>query len=290
LCAAGFYVTALLTVVPFSIIPVSVGSAATLLLVNIFPARRARDLLMLVSLIFAAALVLLLRFIQPEQLLRVESLPDITDFFATLQSPITPMLPSFWAGESLFAALEGGLDWLHNAALWSTAAAFTVMLGAAQERWHFAGYSRSQEAPRTEVHRGFGRSIVSSGLLPLSVVRQQLLVKDLKVFLRDVSQWLQLLPLSALVLLYLYNFRAFDLGRIPYMSGVIKNLYAFVNLGPRGVRRRHRRRADSSFRQCRRRGRRSGSSARHPCRCAIFSGRNSGPGSCRFSCSPSCSR
>ena len=40
------------------------------------PARRARDVLMLVSLLFAAAIVLTLRFIQPERLLRVESLPD----------------------------------------------------------------------------------------------------------------------------------------------------------------------------------------------------------------------
>lgn len=229
----GFYITGALTIVPFSIIPVAVGSAATLVLVNVFPARRARDLLMLVSLLFAAALVLLLRFIQPEQLLRVESLPDITDFFATLQSPITPMLPSFWAGESLFAALQGGLDWLHGAALWTTALAFTAMLGAAQERWHFSGYSRSQEAPRTKFTRFHTIDRVVHAL-PISIVRQQLLVKDLKVFLRDVGQWLQLLPLSALVLLYLYNFRAFDLGRIPYMSDVIKNLYAFVNLGLAG--------------------------------------------------------
>lgn len=229
----GYYITAALTIVPFSIIPVAVGSAATLLLVNVFPARRARDLLMLVSLLFAAALVLLLRFIQPEQLLRVESLPDITDFFATLQSPVTPMLPSFWAGESLFASLQGGLDWLHGAALWTTACAFTAILGAAQERWHFSGYSRSQEAPRTKFTQFHVIDRIARAL-PLSIVRRQLLVKDLKVFLRDVSQWLQLLPLSALVLLYLYNFRAFDLGRIPYMSGVIKNLYAFVNLGLAG--------------------------------------------------------
>jgi ABC-2 type transport system permease protein len=229
----GFYVTAALTIIPFSVIPVTVGSAATLLLVNVFPARRARDLLMLVGLLFAAALVLLLRFIQPEQLLRVESLPDITDFFATLQSPITPMLPSFWAGESLFAALHGGLDWLHAAALWTTAAAFTAVLGAAQEQWHFSGYSRAQEAPRTKFtqFRIVDRLVHA---LPLSTIRRQLLVKDVKVFLRDVSQWLQLLPLSALVLLYLYNFRAFDLGRIPYMSAVVKNLYAFVNLGLAG--------------------------------------------------------
>ena len=45
-------------------------------------------------------------------------------------------------------------------------------------------------------------------VLPMSTVRRQLLLKDAKVFLRDVSQWLQLLPLLALVLLYLYNFQA----------------------------------------------------------------------------------
>ena len=37
---------------------------------------------MLMGLLFAGSLVVLLRMIQPEQLLRVESLPDITDFFA----------------------------------------------------------------------------------------------------------------------------------------------------------------------------------------------------------------
>ena len=40
------------------------------------------------------------------------------------------------------------------------------------------------------------------------------------MFLRDVSQWSQLLLLLALVLVYLYNFRVLDLERIPYMSGV----------------------------------------------------------------------
>jgi ABC-2 type transport system permease protein len=66
-------------------------------------------------------------------------------------------------------------------------------------------------------------------------VRRHLLIKDLKVFLRDVSQWSQLLLLLALVLVYLYNFRVLDLGRIPYMSGVIKNVYAFLNLGLAGL-------------------------------------------------------
>jgi ABC-2 type transport system permease protein len=233
-CAgAGFYVTAVLTLVPFSIIPVAAGTAATLVLVNTFPARRARDILMLMGLLFAASLVVVLRFIRPEQLLKVESLPDLTDFFATLQSPITPLLPSFWAGETLFASLQGSRDPLHAAALWTTALGMMVVLRAASERWHFSGYSRSQEAPKARFTR-LRALDAAVNALPLSPVRRQLLIKDLKIFLRDVSQWSQLLLLLALVLLYLYNFRVLDLSRIPYMSGFLKNMYAFLNLGMAG--------------------------------------------------------
>jgi len=233
-CApASFYIPSALTIVPFAIIPVAVGTACTLLLVNVFPARRARDLLMLMGFLFAASIVVLLRMIRPEQLLRVESLPDVTGFFSTLQSPVTPLLPSFWAGELLFASLKGGWDALHAGALWATALAFCVGLRAADERWHFSGYSRSQEAPKARFAK-FRTLDVLAGVLPLSPVRRQLLVKDLKIFLRDVSQWSQLLLLLALVLIYLYNFRVLDLGRIPYMSGFVKNVYAFVNLGMAG--------------------------------------------------------
>ena len=68
----------------------------------------------------------------------------------------------------------------------------------------------------------------------MSVVRRNLLVKDVKVFLRDVTQWSQLLLLLALVVMYLYNFQVLDLDRIPYMAGFIKNFYAFLNLGLAG--------------------------------------------------------
>jgi len=233
-CASWWFViTATMTVVPFVVIPVALGSAITLLLVNVFPARRARDILMLMGLVFAMSIVLLLRFMQPERLLRVESMPEVTDFFATLQSPITPLLPSFWAGEALFAGLQNGRDLLHIGALWSTAAAVVVLVGWAFERWHFAGFSKAQEARKARFTQWRVLDRLAN-LLPLSQVRKHLLIKDLKVFLRDVSQWSQLLLLLALVMVYLYNFRVLDLERIPYMSGFLKNTYAFLNLAMAG--------------------------------------------------------
>jgi ABC-2 type transport system permease protein len=217
------------TVVPFVVIPSGLGAMVTLALVSVFPARRARDVLMLMGLLFGIAIVMLLRFIRPERLLSVQSLPDVTAFFATLQSPATPFLPSFWAGESLFAALGGRVDLLHLGALWTTALALTVVARAAYGRQYFAAWSKAQEARKAR----FTRLTLLDPVvrrLPLSPGRHALLVKDLKVFLRDTTQWSQLLLLLALALVYVYNFRVLDLDRLPYMSRFIKNVYAFVNL------------------------------------------------------------
>jgi len=229
-CAGwAYYATILLATLPFVLIPCASGAVVTLLLVNIFPARRARDILMLMGLLFAAALVMLLRFVRPERLLSVESLPDVTAFFATLQSPVTPLLPSFWAGESLFAALQGRIDGLHLGALWTTALFSVVVARALYGRLYFSGWSKAQEARKARFTRL--RAVESvAALLPGRPSTRVLLAKDLKVFLRDTAQWSQLLLLVALVLVYLYNFRVLDLDRLPYMSGFVKNAYAFVNL------------------------------------------------------------
>lgn len=229
-CApASYYAVAVLTVVPFVLIPTALGCLVTLGLVSVFPARRARDVLMLMGLLFAVALVLLLRFMRPERLLSIQSLPDVTAFFAALQSPVTPFLPSFWAGETLFAALRGEMDALHLGALWTSAAALMVVARAVYGRKHFAAWSKAQEARKARFTR-FGFLDPLLHWLPLSPARRALLVKDVKVFLRDTTQWSQLLLLLALAFVYVYNFRVLDLDRIPYMSRVVKNVYAFVNL------------------------------------------------------------
>lgn len=228
-----FYAAALLAVLPFVVIPATGGALVTLVLVNVFPARRARDILMLMGLLFAGAVVMLLRFMKPERLLKVESLPDITGFFATLQSPVTPLLPSFWAGEAIFSGLLGGFDAVHLGALWTTAFAIVVAVRLAYGAWYFTGWSKAQEARKAR----FTRLVLLERIvhrLPVAPATRQLVLKDLKVFLRDTTQWSQLLLLLALALVYLYNFRVLDLDRIPYMSGIVKNAYAFVNLGLAG--------------------------------------------------------
>ncbi len=55
-----------------------------------------------------------------------------------------------------------------------------------------------------------------------------------KSFFRDPNQWSQLLLLTALVVVYLYNFRVLPLDKSPLPSFFLQNLISFLNMGLAG--------------------------------------------------------
>ena len=73
------------TFLPFLIIPTVIGSAITLLLVNIFPARRTRDILSVIAVLAAGGIVVLFRLVRPERLARPEGFRSLVDFITILR-------------------------------------------------------------------------------------------------------------------------------------------------------------------------------------------------------------
>ena len=73
--------------VPFLIVPAVIGSAITLLLVNIFPARRTRDILSVIAVLAAGGIVLLFRIVRPERLARPEGFRSLVEFVTILRTP-----------------------------------------------------------------------------------------------------------------------------------------------------------------------------------------------------------
>ncbi|MFQ5667131.1 MAG: hypothetical protein ACE5I7_11945 [Candidatus Binatia bacterium] len=102
-----FYLATLATLPPFLVIPAAIGVACTAVLVNLFPARRTRDILVLLSLVAVAVLYLLLRVLQPERLVNPETFANFVQFLAAMQTPSSPLLPSTWVAEVLSPLLTG---------------------------------------------------------------------------------------------------------------------------------------------------------------------------------------
>ncbi len=229
----GYVIASVLVLIPFLVLPAVVGTGVTLLLVNLFPARRTRDLLALAGLLAAGVIVALFRFLQPERLMRPEEFRDLVDFMAVLRTPTSVWLPSQWASDALMSTLTGSFDVLPFLLLGSTAAAALVGGSILHERWYRAGYTRAQEGAERRDGRGRSQAL-EIALRPFRPATRQLVAKEIRLFLRDATQWSQLVLLGVLVVVYVYNIKVLPLYSGEQLSFLLVNAISFLNLGLAG--------------------------------------------------------
>jgi ABC-2 type transport system permease protein len=224
-----FPLIVLATCLPFLVVPAVIGSAVTLLLVNIFPARRTRDILSVMAVLAAGGIVVLFRVVRPERLARPEGFRSLVDFITILRGPTSPMLPSEWVQRAVMSWLTRKTDLLPYYLLWSTAAAAFV-IGALLHRALYAmGFSKAQESGEKWVKSGIMAKVGHRLLTPFGIVRRELVLKELRLFFRDTTQWSQLILLGVLVLVYVFNIKYLPL-RGEGMTFFLVNIVPFLNL------------------------------------------------------------
>ena len=230
-----FVVVSLVTLAAFFLIPAALGSAITLVLVNVFPARRARDLLALIGLLAAAGVVVLFRLLRPEQIVTPEGFSSLVDFIAALQTPGSVWLPSEWAAESIMAPLRNeGAEWFPLFLLVTTAGSFTVVGAWLHERYFAEGYSRAQEGASLKEGSARGGRRLDRLFGWLRPDTRALVVKDIRSFFRDTTQWSQLILLAVLVVVYVYNIKVLPLFTGVEVGFFLVNVVSFLNLGLAG--------------------------------------------------------
>jgi ABC-2 type transport system permease protein len=230
----AYYLGLVLTIFPFLIIPAGAGVIVTMLLVNAFPARRAKDILVLLGLLFFVVLYILFRMLQPEKLVNPDAFPTLVQYLTAMRAPVSPLLPSYWATETLTPLLRTikGDSLFYLLMLWSTAAASIVIGEWVCGMIYYTGWSRSQEGKKSSISRSRTADVFFRLLsLPFRGKMQAIVLKDVKLFFRDTSQWSQLFLLFALMFVYIYSFKLLPLERAAMPSFYLQNLLSFLNLG-----------------------------------------------------------
>ena len=224
---------ALAAFIPYLILPAVAGTALTLVLVNVFPARRTRELLGLIATGAVVIVVVSLRFLRPEQLAQPEGFRNLVEYLAVLRTPTSPFLPSEWTASMVMNWLLRVADPWPVAKLWGTAA-LAVTLGALLHgRLYSLGFSKAQEGAERKVRRPL-RGPLSRLLRSQPASRREFILKDLRLFFRDNTQWSQLILLAVLLMVYLFNIKSLPLysgERVPFR---LVTLISFLNLGLAG--------------------------------------------------------
>lgn len=265
---AWFYPSAFLAWVVFCTIPVSAGVAVVFVLINVFPARRLRDVLMVFFVVIAAVFIYLARYLRPERLTNPEARASIQEYVSSLELAGSSLSPATWLTELLAYGTKlpvaGGPAWLglYALALPVVALALYFLAEALSLKVYFRGWSLTQESKRVDpegrtgpvmighrqelvdqsefiriipdrLRRVLDRIVVAAArILSLFAPRKAkpVLEKDLLTFFRDTSQWSQLLIIGAIVAVYLLNIWALNLQKGVDIPSV-RGTVSFLNLG-----------------------------------------------------------
>ncbi|HEX6598429.1 MAG TPA: hypothetical protein VF034_03845 [Gemmatimonadaceae bacterium] len=215
--------------VPFLMVPAVIGSAITLVLVNVFPARRTRDILSVIAVLAAGGIVLLFRIVRPERLARPEGFRSLVDFVTVLRTPTSPFLPSEWVQRAVLGWLDYRPDWMAVYLLWSTAAAAFVLGALLHRQLYSIGFSKAQESGQRAVRGGRLSRASHRAFRPLGILKRELVLKEVRLFFRDTTQWSQLILLAVLVVVYVFNIKYLPL-RGEGITFFLVNVVPFLNL------------------------------------------------------------
>ena len=225
-----FYSLILSTMVALAIIASGVSVIVVMLAVIIIPANRMRNVFLFLGILFFVIIYLAIRLVKPELMVDPEIFSSVLVYVSALKTPSSPLLPSTWAYDSLRAGLAGSVTQalFHTALSWSFAGSIAFLAMTLADKIYFSGYSKTQ----TGASRLFKFRISKERwlhFLPGTV--RAYLVKEIKTFLRDQTQWSQLFLIGTLIVIYVYNFDALPLEKSPIKTVYLQNLLAFLNMG-----------------------------------------------------------
>lgn len=237
-----YYAAVVAVTIPFVLIAAALGILVAVALVNLFPARRARDLLSLTGLLFVVGMVILLRVMRPERFVRPEEFGSWAEYLVSLSNPTLPWLPSYWASRVLVEILgiTQAVHWpavaWYGGLLAGVSGVVVVLSGLVFREGFRRGFSKSLQARQVRWTKRSGwRSALEILSRPFPRRIRAIVVKDASTFFRDPSQWSQLVLLAALVAVYLYNFHVLPLDPAGGTGYFVRNLLAFLNVALVGL-------------------------------------------------------
>lgn len=222
-----YYALLTLSVLAIATIASGIGLLVTVILVNLFPAKRTKDIVVYLSILFGILIYLVIRLLKPEEMADPERFPDFIEYLSSLSNPAAMYLPPSWSSTLLSNYLQDiTVDWVLVGLLITTPFVFYFAGEWAMQRWFFPGFSKAQESFGGS-HRFQQEKYTPS---PIRLFFR----KEFKTFTRDSSQWSQLFLIGALIVVYLYNFKVLPLDRAPIPAKIIANIIAFANIGLTG--------------------------------------------------------
>ncbi len=207
-----FYPIAILSNIPFLIISAGIAILATLVLAYFLPANRARTMIVILYGFSFLAVIIYIRMLGGKNLMGSQEFGQTVEkFLFNLTLTTNPYIPNYWINQIYISAINQNLPemFFYLALLFTSAGLIIQICWQLAEKLYYPGWTKTCESVKGMVaHRkGLWDRVFSLLFRFFSPPVRAVLIKDIKIFWRDMTQWGQFTLLITLVLVYLYNTR-----------------------------------------------------------------------------------
>jgi hypothetical protein len=213
----SFYAQSFAGLAPFFFSAAAIGVVAVISVSALFPASKVRRLIWVMLAASGSAIYVLIRMLEPERLVRPDSLEFVAEYLSFLETPAASNLPSGIYYAIMAKSSGGGFNafgWLALASV--CAALYAVVFVMAASFWVDSLANKNDNARSG----GFSPSDKSRG------PSGEIMALDAKVFFREPQRWSQIMLVAGLFAVYLAS-----AARIPADTFYLKAIVAFMNVG-----------------------------------------------------------
>jgi ABC-2 type transport system permease protein len=221
------FFTALFVIIPFMLIAGILAVMVLMSLIRIAARIGVRMLIASMITVYLLAIYLYFRVTNPVQLVQevMRHYPDVNEYFGYLDPPLVQYLPNHWVTEFLYWSVNGdGTRALpYFTLLFLTMLGLVVLAGIMAKKFYYKTWLAASDAeamrgPRTALRLRFMEFGTPWKVSPQTEV---LLKRDFWAFFREPSQWLHLMLMVLLLLIFLVSIGSLELRLSqPFMQAV----------------------------------------------------------------------
>jgi len=238
-----FYPMIIVLLIPYLVIPAALGAVMTMMVTAFLPAKKTRLLVLVLGILAVILAIVLARMMNFRRLFMQAEGGNFSQIMSFLEFGSSPVMPSSWMMNGLLAvgpanpaAINFGQYFYWLAMLTATALFCVRIADWLVPHLYYRGWALTKDsANRGEASKSTMSplALLDKALVFLPPRLRALYSKDAKTFLRDPSQWTQLVILFGLMIIYIMNLRSAQQysDSVTMLVDRWKTMLAMFNLG-----------------------------------------------------------
>jgi ABC-2 type transport system permease protein len=230
-----YFITIFFVIIPFMLIAGILAVMVLMMLIKIASRIGVRWLLGIIATLYLSAVYAYFKITNPMQLVHevMKHYPNVNDYFGYLDPPLVQYLPNHWVTEFLYWSVNGdyGRAIPYFTLLFLTMVGLIILAGLVAHRYYYKSWLAASDARTMRASKGKGlrfRFMEFGTQTWLKPQTESLLKRDFWLFLREPSQWLHLLLILLLMVIFLVSISTLELKLTQPLMQAVSFLVVFL--------------------------------------------------------------